>query len=324
MSLPPERKQKSFLDVAFVAEELFEEQSPYRLFREKVLPALEQARDQLVQLYCADNGRPALEPVVLAGTLLLQFMEKMPDRKAVSCLKLHLGWKYALDLRWDDTAFHPTSLVVFRRRLVETGRERVVFDSVVQTLQEEGPVAKRGKQRIDSTHVLACVKAMNRLERVRETVRLFLLDVEEQDLEEKPPQWTRLRERYCESEVDFRELTKEKTIQQLRRAGEDILGLIQWLEQQSPELRQRDKSQLLERVFDEQFEVVQEKVQQHAPELAGSVQNPYDPDAQWAAKDPAWASRWVGYKVQVMETVSEDVNCWHYVEDIAGLLDDSN
>ncbi len=101
MSLPQSKVQSSLFDVSFLMTGLFDPKNRYRLFREKILPALWDVREQLCALYCEDNGRPAIEPVVAAGVTLLQFMEKMPDRQAADMVKFHLGWKYALHDRQD-------------------------------------------------------------------------------------------------------------------------------------------------------------------------------------------------------------------------------
>ena len=53
----------------------FEESDRYRLFFEKIYPELAKARERLSGCYCQDNGRPGVEPVVLLGVSLLQFME---------------------------------------------------------------------------------------------------------------------------------------------------------------------------------------------------------------------------------------------------------
>jgi len=82
MSLPTTKVLRSFCDTVLAAGELFPPGNPYRVFREKVLPALWRARPRLARLYCADTGRPAIEPVVTAGTTLLQTMERRPDRLA--------------------------------------------------------------------------------------------------------------------------------------------------------------------------------------------------------------------------------------------------
>ena len=122
----------------------------------------------------ADNGRPAIDPVLVAGVTLLQFMEKAPDRQAVERLRLHLGWKHALGLAVDYAGFHPTTLVYFRQRLLEHQQSRVVFDALLQGLESKGLIPRRGKQRLDSSHILGPVAQMSRLEKTRETVRLFL------------------------------------------------------------------------------------------------------------------------------------------------------
>jgi hypothetical protein len=93
MTLSLRDRQSSFFDVSFLASNLFDGKDPYSLFRQKVLPALEAQREQLGAMYCATNGRPAIDPVLVAGVTLLQFMEKAPDRQAIERLRLHLGWK---------------------------------------------------------------------------------------------------------------------------------------------------------------------------------------------------------------------------------------
>src|SRR5947207_9459252 len=69
--------------------------------------------------YCPDNGRPGVEPVLLMGVLVLQFLERLPDRQALEMVKYHLGWKLALNLELEEKGFHPTVLVYFRQRLLE-------------------------------------------------------------------------------------------------------------------------------------------------------------------------------------------------------------
>ena len=129
----------------WLAGALFPAGSPYRVFREKVLPALAKARPTLAGLYCAGNGRPAIEPVLLTGVTLLQFMEKLPDRQASEAVRLHLGWKLALGLEVGYAGFDASSLSVFRGRLVEGGAERVSFDAVLETLREAKAVVLLGR-----------------------------------------------------------------------------------------------------------------------------------------------------------------------------------
>src|SRR5256885_13751713 len=104
--------------------------------------------------YCPDNGRPGVEPVLLMGVLVLQFLERLPDRQALEMVKYHLGWKLALNLELEEKGFHPTVLVYFRQRLLEHNQAGVPFEAVLQALQEEGFIPKQTRQRLDSTHII--------------------------------------------------------------------------------------------------------------------------------------------------------------------------
>ena len=95
MSVPKPESQMSFTSVPFLADPLIESGSPYRLLHGKILPMLQKMRPELARLHCADNGRPGIEPIVMAGVTLVQFVAKVPDRVAVQRLKLNIGWKYA-------------------------------------------------------------------------------------------------------------------------------------------------------------------------------------------------------------------------------------
>ena len=112
-----------FESLGAIAPELFADNDKYKLFAKKVWPVLAQCWEQLAQCYQADNGRPGVEPVVLLGVLILQFLERVPDRQAVELVKYHLGWKLALNLKLSEGGFHSTTLVYFRQRLIECIRQ---------------------------------------------------------------------------------------------------------------------------------------------------------------------------------------------------------
>ena len=233
---------------------------------------------------------------------MLQFLENKPDRQAAEAMRLNLGWKYGLGLPLDDEGIHATSLVVFRARLIEAKKETLVFDAVVEALHAAGLVKRRNKQRIDSTHIVGNVAKLSRLELVRETIRLAVELAEKSGMQ--PPSMAELVERYCEADVDWRCQDKEKLAAKTKQAGEDGVALLRWLEAQ-PNLSVHKTTALLKRVLEEQFETEGGKVAQREKEESGVVKNPHDPDAQWAAKDKKKEKQWVGYKVQVGETVGE-------------------
>ena len=253
MSIPQQDPQATFLDTCFLIQDLFYDKEPYVIFRNVVLPALQDIREDLCQLYCLDNGRRSIEPVLMAGVTLLQFMESVPDRQAAKNIRLHLGWKYALDQTIDYKGFHSTSLVNFRERLTQHKDGRLIFDSILQALYAHGLVKRRGKQRLDSTHILGAVARMGRLEVVRETVRLFLLALQKAGLHVELDAWVTFSERYIDSEIAWHKATQETLNSKFHQAGQDMLFLLEWGQQSHPDLLEKTSYQLLQRVFNEQY-----------------------------------------------------------------------
>ena len=97
MSLPDFKAQTRVFGIYGAAGLKLDPGDRYRLFAEKIYPLLVEARGELEKCYCPDNGRPSVEPVLLMGVILWQFVEKVPDRETVERLRYHLGWKYALN-----------------------------------------------------------------------------------------------------------------------------------------------------------------------------------------------------------------------------------
>ncbi len=82
-----------------------------------------------------------------------------------------------LGLELTDPGFHHTVLSEFRSRLVAGQAEQRLLEGLLEQLQEQGLLQAGGRQRTDSTHVLAAVRDLNRLERVGETLRAALNSV---------------------------------------------------------------------------------------------------------------------------------------------------
>jgi transposase len=306
MSLPALDSQPTlFGNIAAVARDLFTEDDRYRLFARKVWPVLAGTRAELEKCYCTDNGRPGIEPVVLLGVLVLQFLERLPDRQALEMVKYHLGWKLALNLELEQKAFHPTVLVYFRQRLIEHAQAMVAFRAVLEALQEEGLIPKKTRQRLDSTHVVGVVARLSTLECTRETLRLALEELGEKLAEtERPAEWSLLWERYVENKLDYKSSEAVLDNKQVQ-AGRDIHSLLEWLEPLPVEVREGRQVALLRKVFLEGYVVSEsgeyEPVKVHASE---AVQNPHEPQAQYSAKGVGKAKKqWVGYKVQVAESI---------------------
>jgi len=217
-------------------------------FSQTIYPRLEEQRPALDALYCPTNGRPAEDPVLLLGVLLLQFVEHLPDRQAAEAVCYDTRWRLALHLAETEGGFDPSLLPRFRQRLLAGQRERIAFDAILNLLVDHGWVPRRSRQRLDSTHVCGLLSAMSRLECVRETLRLALEELEGHDSlpEFCCPFWKCYVESRLEPRISL-EVVKAKT----RQAGKDAQMLLAWSRQQGAAIDQRPQMQLLARVFAE-------------------------------------------------------------------------
>ena len=123
------------------------------------------------------DGRPGISPAQLATVSVLQFLLGLSDRDAAEAVRCRIDFKYALGLDLDDPGFHHSVLGDFRERLLEEGRADRLLDLALARLKEAGLVRERTTQRTDSTHVLAAVRDLTRLELVTEAVRAALEEI---------------------------------------------------------------------------------------------------------------------------------------------------
>src|SRR5215212_6965262 len=117
------------------------------------------------------TGQPAEDPARLALITILQFAERLSDDQAADAVRSRIDWKYLLALPLTHAGFDASVLSEFRTRLVEGNAEHLLFDTLLTQFREQGLLRARGRQRSDSTHVLAAVRALNRLECVGATLR---------------------------------------------------------------------------------------------------------------------------------------------------------
>jgi len=186
---------------------------------------------------------------------------------------------------------------------------------------------------------LECVRETLRLA-MEELVR-DICKMDESERPVLPASWPLLWERYVESKLDYRAdasaLSKKMT-----QAGVDAWELLQWLEtlrigagpdaEARQALAKGEKVLLLARVFGENFDAptASDAVKQKPAQTSAAVKNPHDPDAQYSHKknrpakgDKSAAGKgadnnggadtkaksgieWIGYKVQVAETVEDE------------------
>src|SRR3954469_14810362 len=155
-------------DTAHVARLAFPRGNPLMTLRDRLGPVFDDHR--FAPLF-PSKGQPAFAPWRLALATLLQFAEGLSDRQAADAVRARLDWKYVLRLEPDDAGFDASVLCEFRGRLAAGEAEWLLFEALLTWCRERHLLKPRGRQRTDSTHVLAAVRALNRVEVVSETLR---------------------------------------------------------------------------------------------------------------------------------------------------------
>jgi hypothetical protein len=114
--------------------------------RHELFPA-----EQFIDLARQGGGHPSVPADVIATVMVLQALEGLSDREAISALRRDIAWKVACGLRLDDEGFHPTVLVYWRNHLRASPRPRRIFRAVRQVVEQTGVLKGRGRRVLDST-----------------------------------------------------------------------------------------------------------------------------------------------------------------------------
>jgi transposase len=267
--------------------------------------------DAFVALF-PTQGQPAQPPWRLALVTILQFAEGLSDRQAAHAVRSRIDWKYVLRLELTDAGFDASVLSEFRGRLIAGAAEYLLFDTLLTWCRNRQLVKARGRQRTDSTHILAAVRALNRLEVVGETMRHAL-----NTLAVVAPEWLRAvshpdwRDRYTRRAEDDRLPTTHAARAALTLTiGHDGWRLLAAIDHADtpPWLRQVPAVAILRRVWMQNYwwdgTQLQWREAGNIPPAAQFISSPYDLDAHYARKH---TTQWVGYKVHITETCEDDL-----------------
>ncbi len=171
MSMHPQPIAPVPEDTARVARAAFPKGNLYMKMRDELGTIYQ---DQQFAPLFPTRGQPAEAPWRLALVGVFQFIEGLSDRQAADAVRSRIDWKYALGLELTDPGFDFSVLSEFRARLISGGLEESLLDTMLVQFRQRGWLKERGSQRTDSTHVLAAVRVLNRLETVGETLRAAL------------------------------------------------------------------------------------------------------------------------------------------------------
>ncbi|MEV0734329.1 transposase [Polymorphospora sp. NPDC050346] len=306
-------------------------------------------RDRLRDLFVDDDfvdwfpvdGRRGVSPARLALVSVLQYAENLSDRQAARAVACRIDWKYALGMELTEPGFDHSVLSEFRDRLAEGDRADRLLAVMVDRLAEAGLVRARGRQRTDSTHVLAAVRRLSRVELVAEALRAALEALAKLDevwlAGVMPSEWA---QRYGRSVRHERQPTGTVAVRQyVEQVGADGIALLRavygrmapaggpgvaavevlrqvWVQQywydESGQLRWREAKMSRARKSREgttrrrssTMAADGEAEPARVPWSSAEVVSPYDPQARFSHKPGK--VEWVGYKDHQTETCDQE------------------
>jgi transposase len=276
-------------------------------------------RDELGTIYTDEQfadlypkvGQAAISPWRLALVTMVQFAEDLTDRQAADAVRARIDLKYLLDLELNDAGFDFSVLSEFRTRLLDGQAEERLLEVMLNLFKEQGWLKAKGKQRTDSTHILAAVRNLNRLEIVGETLHHtlnILAQVDPNWLQNQiTPEWFK---RYGQPFTEYR-LPKAKgnrvTLSEvIGKDGYHLLSQI-YAEDAPPHLRTIPAVDVLRQVWVQHYYIEGQKVtwrdQKNFPPSGVMIASPYDLESRYSHKR---STEWRGYKVHLTETCETD------------------
>ncbi len=308
MSLRPQPVPPVPEETARVARAAFPNGNIYMLLRDELGTLV--SDEDFAPLF-PTHGQPAEAPWRLALVTIFQFIEGLSDRAAADAVRSRLDWKYALSLELTDSGFDSSVLCEFRARLLDGNAEKLLFDRLLDVCRERKWLKRRGRQRTDSTHVLAAVHASNRLQCAIETLRHALnslaVAAPEWLCAQALPEWP---ERYAPRAFDHYippEKEARRAHAELVGADGDLLLSAIYASDAPPWLREVPAVKTLRRVWVQQYYLRDGLIRwrtekEGIPPARLVVSSPYDLDARLGRKRQ---TQWVGYKVYLTETCDE-------------------
>jgi transposase len=268
--------------------------------------------DQLFADLYPPQGRPVeVAPWRLVLVIIMQYIEGLTDRQAADAVRRCMDWKYALSLDLHDPGFDFTLLHDFRQRLLAQDAAQRLLDTFLTTCKARGWLKARSTQRTDSTHVLAAIRTLHRLECVLEAMHYALNQLSNAD-----PGWVQQRvslewyDRYGLRSDQVRlpkEARKREALaHQIGADGYQLLDSV-WAAESAPFLRDLPALEALRQIWLQQYyrctvpglEALRWRTTDEEPPAALRITSPYDLEARYSTKRD---TQWVGYKLHLTET----------------------
>jgi hypothetical protein len=251
--------------------------------------------------YSPELGRPTKELYSMAGLIVLMEFFNWKKPEALTAYSFHMNVHYALNM---EPVTHDIGIRTLERYIVLFEKDdlaKLIMHDVTIKLAELLEI-NIDKQRLDSTHIFSDMASFGRTRLMGVAVKRFLTQVQRHDPSAYAALPELLRQRYSPSVHQmFGDTAKDKESRfHLRQqVAEDIHFLIGHFSEQAQHSN-RSSYKAMERIFNEQCDLIENKVTVKAKTGSRTMQNPSDPDATYDGH------KGQGYQVQLSETCNPD------------------
>jgi len=252
---------------------------------------------QLGNHFSRSLGRPTKELYSVAGLLFLQEFQNWTIPEAVEAYLFRTDIQFALNLEPGGAEMCERTFERYRALFLDDEGAGQVMQDLTDRLIGllELDIAK---QRLDSTHVFSNMASFGRTRLMAVTIKRFLTQVKRHHVADFEALPAELRQRYASSQAQL--LANEckdadGRARSRQRVAEDLRDLIDRFADHTG-LRDRPSYRALVTVFEQQCEIVKDRVQLRSKTGGNCVQNPSDPDATYDGK------KGPGYQAQLSET----------------------
>ncbi len=213
-----EQLELSFDMYAHLYDKLVPSDNRYRIINNNV--NFDFVRVELKDKYCLDNGRNAIDPIVLFKYLMIKDLEHLSDEDVVKHSMYDLSLKYFLGFSVDKTdLINPSTLTKFRKlRLQDNNLMSILLKQTTKLGIRKGVISKHTAIIVDSTHTKARYNAISPREMLIERSKLLRKEVyyRNRDIKSKLPskkENTGILEdeiKYCKELIEV--ITKEESV----------------------------------------------------------------------------------------------------------------
>lgn len=271
-----------------------------QLFRSSILELMPAGK--LAQHFHPEIGRPTKELYSMAGLIFMMEFRNWTHDEAADAYMFNVDVQYALNLSPENQSLCRRTIeryiALFRSDELAAGIMHEVTARLVEMLELDV-----SKQRLDSTHIESNMAKFGRIKLMATTIRRFLHQIKRHDESSDNALKRSVRDRYeanPNSLFGWKKLDSDEANSLRQSVAEDLAWLVERY-RRNRKHNSRSTYLMLLRVFEQQCEVVDEKVTVKKKTGGNIVCNPSDPDATFDGHKGS------GYQVQLCETYS-DIN----------------